>query len=93
MSLRLGKKRRNNDEEELMMVMIGEANAAINASKCQEKMFDAAIAEGKEVPDEVYHQAIADCDYLNPYVESAIEALSKYRARVDEVRKALASDD
>ena len=89
-NLILGKKRRDNNEEERMELLIGELRAAINASKCQDLMFDQARSLGLDVPDELYKTAMADADILREKIEVFSVALTDYREqRVEAIRAKL----
>ena len=85
-SLALAKKRRNNDTEEALMVLRGEIDAAINASKCLETHYD---AKRGDVPGELYRKGIAACDLLEPQVERFASAVKQFRAVCSEVRAEL----
>ena len=81
-NLALGKKRRNNLLEEALFILRGEIDAAINASKCQESMFE----RHGNVPDEIYQKAIVDCDILDKHVISCGNALGIFREETDKNR-------
>lgn len=76
-----------------MLELIGNLHAAINASKCQDQMFELCLAQSLHIPDELIEEAVDHGNYLRPYLESCLEAVKKYRGkeRVDGVRSKLES--